>query len=162
MDLNFPPTTNHQPPTAIAEQWHPSTLVITIDGPAASGKSSVARAVAKKLGFEFKLDSYAYTEVDSKKIIQDGPVDLSVSYNDKENKKHEDRLIRVFFSSISKDGKSFSFMSKSLVGSDIDGPAETTSGLKEVDYTTYTYSKGHCEVSIKYTDGDKYTTHFDF
>ena len=41
----------------------PNGKVISIDGPAGTGKSSVGRAVAEKLGYEFDHEYIAY-EVD--------------------------------------------------------------------------------------------------
>jgi cytidylate kinase len=39
---------------------NPNTIVVAVDGPAGSGKSSVSRAVAKKLGFAFLDTGAAY------------------------------------------------------------------------------------------------------
>ncbi len=53
-----PTSPDRSPSTAPTVDGEPQTIVVTIDGPAGAGKSSVSRRLAQRLGFEF-LDTGA-------------------------------------------------------------------------------------------------------
>jgi cytidylate kinase len=53
-------------------------MIVTIDGPAGSGKSSAARELARRLGFEF-LDTGAMYRAVSYAVLRDGIVETDVA-----------------------------------------------------------------------------------